>query len=215
MQAHMQTRGLQRSTLPNRSGRRQLVVSGAGSFQATVRPYTLRKGDSLESIAKKRDATIGQLLLMNPDLDPSQLKDGSTILLPAGKLSTRDKEILNGIGTGYRVYPVREGESLNDVIAKRRITVDEMMSLNPGIDLNNLKAHQLLKLPANKFTVREREMLIGSGIVPPEFFEAAKNPFVIGIGALLGVCGFVLAWMKFHRDPLDEPLEEQQGKQKV
>ena len=42
---------------------------------------------------------------------------------------------------------------------------------------------QLLKLPANKFTVREREMLIGSGILPPEFFQATRNPFVIGVGA--------------------------------
>lgn len=39
----------------------------------------------------------------------------------------------------------------------------------------------LLKLPTNKFTVREREMLIGSKILPPEFFQAATNPFVIGI----------------------------------
>ena len=31
--------------------------------------------------------------------------------------------------------------------------------------------------------VREREMLIGARILPPEFFAAAKNPFVIGLGA--------------------------------
>lgn len=55
---------------------------------------------------------------------------------------------------------------------------------------------QLLKLPANKFTVREREMLIGSGILPREFFEATQNPFVVGIGArelglsCLGLSGF-------------------------
>eukprot|EP00967_Tisochrysis_lutea_P028480 scaffold33181_cov16-Tisochrysis_lutea.AAC.2 len=115
--------------------------------------------------------------------------------------------------------------------------------------------NQLIKLPADKYTVREREMLIGSGILPKEFFEAARNPFVIGVGAyfplplslprlaitapfmtlsstitrwgmdykllthpviqksfilsvsplrfhaVLGVCGFVLAWMKFHKDP--------------
>ena len=42
--------------------------------------------------------------------------------------------------------------------------------------------NQLLNLPSSKFTVREREMLIGSGILPPEFFVAAKNPFVIGFG---------------------------------
>ena len=44
-------------------------------------------------------------------------------------------------------------------------------------------ANQLVKLPAHKFTVREREMLIGSGILPREFFAAASNPFVLGGGA--------------------------------
>ena len=42
-------------------------------------------------------------------------------------------------------------------------------------------ANQLLKLPTNKFTVREREMLIGSRVLPPEFFQAASNPFVVGV----------------------------------
>lgn len=186
--------------------RRPLVVAGA-SFQGTVRPYTLRKGDTLESIARKRDITVDQLINMNPDLNVSELSEGQTMLLPAGKLSLRDKEILDGIGVAYRLYPVRAGESLEDIILKRKISVEEVQSLNPNTNLQKLPTNTLLKLPANKFTVREREMLIGSGIVPPEFFAAAKNPFVIGVGALLGVCGFVLAWMKFHRDEdFDEPL---------
>ncbi len=43
--------------------------------------------------------------------------------------------------------------------------------------------NQLLRLPANRFTVREREMLIGSGILPREFFSVVKSPFAIGLGA--------------------------------
>lgn len=58
-----------------------------------------------------------------------------------------------------------------------------MEALNASINLDRLKEGQLLKLPATKFTVREREMLIGSGILPPEFFNATKNPFVLGVGA--------------------------------
>jgi hypothetical protein len=47
--------------------------------------------------------------------------------------------------------------------------------------------NQLLKLPSTKFTVREREMLIGSGILPMDFFnEASKNPFALGLGG----CGW-------------------------
>lgn len=33
---------------------------------------------------------------------------------------------------------------------------------------------QVLKLPAGKYTVREREMMTGSGLVPQEFFHASS-----------------------------------------
>lgn len=165
-----------------------------------VRPYTLRKGDTLDSIAGKRDLNVKTILAINPDLGSKEILEGQTILLPADKLSKRDKEILSGIGPHHRLYPVRGGETLNDIISKRNITQSEIESLNPGIDLKQLKANQLLKLPVNRFTVREREMLIGSKVLPPEFFQAASNPFVIGGGLLMAVCGFVLAWQRFHPD---------------
>lgn len=34
--------------------------------------------------------------------------------------------------------------------------------------------NQVLKLPAGKYTVREREMMTGSGLVPAEFFHASS-----------------------------------------
>ncbi len=40
--------------------------------------------------------------------------EGQTLILPAHKLSARDKEILAGIGPwSYRTYPVRAGETLD------------------------------------------------------------------------------------------------------
>eukprot|EP00878_Enallax_costatus_P000647 GHUV01000753.1.p1 GENE.GHUV01000753.1~~GHUV01000753.1.p1 ORF type:complete len:214 (+),score=39.95 GHUV01000753.1:213-854(+) len=181
-----------------RVARRRTVVVQAYQFDVSVRPYTARKGDTVKTIAQKRGLTVQQVLSMNPDVKPDAVEAGQTILLPAGTLSHRDREILEGIGAVYRIYPVRKGESLTDIISKRNITRDEMTEFNPGVNIDKLKEGQLLKLPANKFTVREREMLIGSGILPPEFFAATKNPFVIGIGALLMVCGFVMAWQQFY-----------------
>lgn len=50
--------------------------------------------------------------------------EGQTLLLPAGKLSARDKEILAGIGPWtYRTYPVRAGEN---------ITVSPRLAFNPN-----------------------------------------------------------------------------------
>lgn len=93
-----------------------------------------------------------------------------------------------------------------------------MAALNAGANLDRLKEGQLLKLPANKFTVREREMLIGSGILPPEFFrQAIGNPFALGLGALLFVCGGVLVWQRLYdEDAADEAAaraeeEEEKG----
>lgn len=76
---------------------------------------------------------------MNPDVGAATACAGKTILLPAGKLSKRDKEILGGIGRGYRVYPVRAGENITDIISRRNISRAEMEQLNPGVDLDELK----------------------------------------------------------------------------
>ncbi|KIY93171.1 hypothetical protein MNEG_14791, partial [Monoraphidium neglectum] len=136
------------------------------AFDVSVRPYTLRKGDTLSSIAEKRGFTILQITSINHDVNPDkegpegravsggeearaearpphraarptgsarnggsgrggrggcgggdeaashavttlfrgprrQVKEGQTILLPASGLSSRDKEILEGIGSVY------------------------------------------------------------------------------------------------------------------
>jgi hypothetical protein len=52
------------------------------------------------------------------------------------------QEILSGIGAGYRLYPVRAGETIDDIISKRRITLDEMSALNPGVKLEKLAGRQ-------------------------------------------------------------------------
>lgn len=151
--------------------RRAQVITA--SFK--VRPYTVRKGDTLNTIAKKREIKFDELVALNHDINPDSLVEGQTILLPGGKLSSRDREILAGIGPAtYRTYPVREGELLQDIIEKRNITRAEMEALNPGVDLDKLDKLQVLKLPAGKYTVREREMMTGSGLVPQEFFHASS-----------------------------------------
>lgn len=195
------------SVRPSPASRRRAVMALAYRFDVSVRPYTLRKGDTLDSIAQKRGLTQQQIVSINPDVKRAGVKAGQTILLPAGTLSVRDREILEGIGSVYRVYPVRKGEELADIIGKRSITREEIKALNPGVNVDRLKEGQLLKMPAGKFTVREREMLIGSGILPPEFFAATRNPFVIGAGALMLVCGFVLAWQRFYDE--DKAIEEE------
>lgn len=129
---------------------------------------------------------------------------GQKIVLPAGKLSARDREILAGIepgsrqGRGFRPYPVRKGETAADIAAKRKVSMAELQKLNPGVDLEKVKADQVIKLPANKFSVREREMLTGTLGIPVEFFSAGGPGLTVGVvggagGAVLAVAAAVAA----------------------
>lgn len=134
-----------------------------------TRPYTLRSGDTLESIASKRKLNVETLKNMNKKIGPNP-KIGETILIPSGALSARDLEIINGIAkiNAPRTYVPRKGETIGDVITARKIDFAEVQKLNPDVKLGTFSGKESLKLPPGKYTVREREMLQGCGILPPD-----------------------------------------------
>lgn len=158
------------------------------SHTKQMRPYTIRKGDTLETICYKRGLPIAEVKLLNKHIiNLNRLQPGQTILLPGGYLSERDKVILSGIETGdVRHYPVRKGETLEDIISKRNIREEDVVRLNPSINFKKkLKPGVELLLPADKFTVREKEALQGTGTVPSEYFvpnSVVRNDFFIGLG---------------------------------
>jgi hypothetical protein len=97
------------------------------------------RGTKHPAVLPSAGITVQQVVSINPDVQPDAVGAGQTILLPAGTLSSRDREILEGIGSVYRVYPVRKGENLADIISKRQISKQEMSGLNPGVNLDKLK----------------------------------------------------------------------------
>ena len=115
---------------------------------------------------------MSEIQSLNPMVkDLNVMKAGDTILLPAAKLSSRDRDILHGIHSGStRLYPVRQGETIEAIIKARGVTLEEAQKLNPGANLKRLKGGEEINLPASAFTVREKEWLQGSGIIPKEYF---------------------------------------------
>ena len=55
-----------------------------------------------------------------------------------------------------------------DIISGRNITFEEVSKINPGVNLGTFNKGEKLRLPPGKYTVREKEMLQGCGILPPE-----------------------------------------------
>ena len=171
-----------------RTGSRGIPIKAAkrGGGSGT-RPYTLRSGDTLESIASKRKLNVETLRNMNKKIGSGTPKIGQTILIPSGALSARDLEIINGIAkiNAPRTYIPRKGETIGDVITARKIDFAEVQKLNPEVKLGTFSGKESLKLPAGKYTVREREMLQGCGILPQDAVsiklpgaESARNILV-------------------------------------
>ena len=184
-----------RSNPRTRAPTRVLTVKTRASGQSNLRPYTLRKGDTLETIAQKRSISLEEIKKINSKINTAsgkEVKVGDTILLPAGKLSARDSQIIDGITkiNQPRVYPTRKGESIMDIIEPRQIAFEDVKKLNPGVNLGTFNKGEKLKLPPGKYTVREKEMLQGCGILPPESvnplqFMSFKNALYL----LAGVAG--------------------------
>mmetsp|Transcript_1210 Transcript_1210/g.1712 ORF Transcript_1210/g.1712 Transcript_1210/m.1712 type:complete len:225 (-) Transcript_1210:126-800(-) len=177
----------------------------SSGFQA--RPYTIRKGDTLHSISKKRNLTKEQVIALNPKLNLETMKHlfpGETILLPAGTLSDRDREILAGIGSGHtRIYPVRAGEKIADIASNRNIPLDKIKELNPQIKLEQLKGGEKILLPGGYYTVREKEML--STVMPESSLSTPNNQVANGlipivITALILIAGIPIYLKKKSSD---------------
>lgn len=62
-----------------------------------------------------------------------------------------------------------------DIISARNISFEDVKKLNPGVNLGTFNKGEKLKLPPGKYTVREKEMLQGCGILPAE----TVNPFKV------------------------------------
>lgn len=79
--------------------------------------------------------------------------------------------------------------------------MEEVEKLNPTLDLNTVKANTVIKLPAGKYTVREREMLFAAG-APREFLDKSEVKWGLVYGGLALVV-FVFFWLR-RKTPDDD-----------
>ena len=96
--------------------------------------YTVKKGDSLYSIAKSFDTTVSEIMSFN-NLSSTVLSIGQVLKIPS-----------NNSSNNYTTYTVKAGDSLWSISRKYGTTVDAIKSLN-GLSSNNLAIGQILKIP--------------------------------------------------------------------
>lgn len=102
--------------------------------------YTVVKGDSLYSIAKKFNTTVPAIKSIN-NLTGDLLSIGQVLKLPTGEPVTN-----------YQIYVVKSGDSLYRIAQQFDTTVDAIKSLN-NLTTNLLSINQQLKIPTTNIPV--------------------------------------------------------------
>ena len=108
--------------------------------------YTVKKGDSLYSIANSYNTTVDIIKDVN-NLTNNTLAIGQILKIPT---STTSQE------TNYNNYIVQKGDSLYSIATKFNTTVDAIKNLN-NLSSNNLSIGQNLKIPSLSGTNEEEE----------------------------------------------------------
>ncbi len=87
--------------------------------------YTVKKGDTLTSIAKQFKTTVAVLLRANPEItNRNVISVGQVIYLPGAKIT---------LSNGQVVYVAKSGDSMNAIARLFNITLSELIEANPQI----------------------------------------------------------------------------------
>ena len=107
-----------------------------------TKPYTIASGDTLFSLAQRRDTTVEAIIGANPGIDPDHLRIGQVICIPADNAHPVCPE-------GTYEYTIERGDTLFDLAQRYNITVDAIIGANPGIDPDRLRIGQVICIPGD------------------------------------------------------------------
>jgi LysM repeat protein len=117
---------------------------------AVMGDYTVVKGDSLAKIAKKVGVTRKALQAANPTVQPTKLKIGQKLVVPAGGKTTADATapgVAPVAEAGGETYTVKSGDTLTKIAKANGVKVKALQTLN-GLTTTQIKVGQKLKIPA-------------------------------------------------------------------
>lgn len=106
--------------------------------------YTVVKGDSLWTVAKKHGITVAQLSGANNLPRNAQLKLGQKLQIPAKAPAAKTETAVSE--TSGRTYKVLPGDNLSMIAKRNKTTVAAIKSLN-GLKSDALSAGQVIQLP--------------------------------------------------------------------
>ena len=135
-------RGMQLRGAPHHRGLAVLLIVGilALAGQAAARSYTVQRGDSLSTVARRFGVSVADLVTANGLADPNHIRYGATLTIPAQGAAAPAP-------AAPTTYVVRPGEHLGSIASSHGTTVAAIAAANGLANPNLVVAGSRLVLP--------------------------------------------------------------------
>jgi len=129
--------------------------------------YTISSGDKLSTLARKFHVSVKALMEANPGIQPTRLKVGQKINIPAPTSATPQgagstPAASSQPSTGEQGYTVVSGDSLSKIANHFGTSVKALRSLN-NLKTDRIVVGQKLKIPAKSAPAPEQAPAQGTG----------------------------------------------------
>lgn len=92
--------------------------------------HRVRRGESLQQIARRHGTTTKQVMALNGLKSPKSIRAGMTLKLPGTMPAPAARPSVPAEPVGTDVYVVKSGDSLSDIAKRAGVTEKELMELN-------------------------------------------------------------------------------------
>jgi LysM repeat protein len=117
--------------------------------------YVIVKGDTFSTVAKKFHVSLKALVDANPSVEPTKLKIGQSVHIPAPVMSassgpTSHPALSDGAASG-QTYTVKSGDSLTKISSQFGISIKSLRSAN-NLKTDKIVVGQKLTIPGKTST---------------------------------------------------------------
>jgi LysM repeat protein len=131
----------------------------AGPSHATV-----QKGDTLSKVAKRHGTTPEALIKLNQLKDPSLIRPGQKLLLPAKSAPAPAPRPSSGVGG---IHVVQQGETYYSIARKHGLSMEALEAANPTVKATALQPGQRLQLARSSATTAAAKETSLAKAAPP------------------------------------------------
>lgn len=113
---------------------------------APATEHTIVKGDTFATLATHYHVSVKDIQAANPTLNPTRLKIGDKVKIPAKSASAANGSTTALAGGDSSTYKVKSGDTLSRIAKAHKTTVQELQRLN-NLSTTQIRVGQVLKLP--------------------------------------------------------------------